>query len=43
LERELRFLSCFVVVAVMVRQEEFVRARLARGRRPLDASVGEHQ
>jgi hypothetical protein len=37
LERELKFLSCFVAVAVTVGQAEFVRARLARGRRPLDA------
>ena len=42
LERELNFLSCFVAAAVMVRQEEFVRARLARGRRPLDVRLGEH-
>jgi hypothetical protein len=43
LDREVNFLSCFVVAAGAVRQQEFVRARLARGRRPLDASVREHQ
>jgi hypothetical protein len=37
LERELKFLSCFVVAAVTVRQAEFVRARLARGHRTLNA------
>jgi hypothetical protein len=39
LERELRFLSCFVVAGVTVRQAEFVRVRLARGRPPLNVSL----